>query len=191
MFSDAMKMVIEELILDCSVETFTNAKHALRKINDTPPNMIMLDLEMEGISGLMLLDILLQNGNDIPILVCSGNLTDDNKQKIMSSGAKGFLSKAQGKSDIRTAIECIQSNEFYPLDASRYIHQNTNQPLTSRQLVILNLMQSDIPNAKIADLLCLSTNTIKTHIRLMYNTLDVSSRIECLNKARELGLLNA
>ncbi|WP_296981285.1 helix-turn-helix transcriptional regulator, partial [Thalassolituus sp. UBA1505] len=59
-----------------------------------------------------------------------------------------------------------------------------------KQLVILSLMKSGMSNSDMADTLFLSTNTIKTHIRLMYTTLDVNSRIECLNKAEELNLLS-
>lgn len=189
MFAEAMKTVVVELISDCVVKLFTSAESALQGITKVTPDLILLDLEMADLSGLMLLEILSQNGKNIPVLVCSGNLTETNKQRVITSGAQGFLSKAQGTKDIDEAIKSILAGKPYPADIKKY--QTLEPPLLSnRQRAILSLMESGMPNASIADTLCVSTNTIKTHIRLMYSTLNVNSRIECLNKARELGLLN-
>lgn len=189
MFAEAMKIVVAELIQDCVIDIFTSAESALKSITTATPDLILLDLEMADLSGLMLLEILSQNGKNIPVLVCSGNLTETNKQRVISSGAHGFLSKAQGTNDIHDAINSILANKPYPADIDKY--KTPEQALLSnRQRAILSLMESGMPNAAIAETLFLSTNTIKTHIRLMYSALDVNSRIECLNKARELGLLN-
>jgi len=189
MFAEAMKTVVSNLIPNCSIKIYTTAETALKSITKTTPDLILLDLELADLSGLMLLEILSQNGRNIPVLVCSGNLTETNKQRVVSSGAHGFLSKAQGIEDINEAINNILANKPYPADIYKY--KASDHPLLSnRQRAILSLMESGMPNASIAETLFLSTNTIKTHIRLMYNTLNVNSRIECLNKARELGLLN-
>jgi len=190
MFAEAMKTVVSGLIQGCTVKAYTAAENALKSIQQETPQLIILDLEMAGVSGLMLLDILSQNGKNIPVLVCSGNLTDANKQRVMSAGARGFLSKAEGTDEIKQAITAVMAGQSYPAGAEHYIDQQQQALLSNRQRVILTLMQSGMGNAAIADTLCLSTNTIKTHIRLMYNTLDVTSRIECLNKAREMGLLD-
>ena len=190
MFAEAMKTVVSGIIQDCTVKAFTAAEDALKSIHTETPQLVILDLEMSGVNGLMLLDILSQNGKNIPVLVCSGNLCDENKQRVMSAGARGFLSKAEGTEEIKHAITAVLAGENYPQNASDYIDQQCQDLLSNRQRVILTLMQSGMGNAAIADTLCLSTNTIKTHIRLMYNTLDVTSRIECLNKAREMGLLD-
>lgn len=188
MFAEAMKTVVVELIPNCIVDVFTSAESALQGITKAIPDLMLLDLEMADLSGLMLLEILSQNGKNIPVLVCSGNLTETNKQRVISRGANGFLSKSQGTKDIHDAIKSILANKPYPADIKKY--QLPEQPLLSnRQRAILSLMESGMPNVSIAETLFLSTNTIKTHIRLMYNTLNVNSRIECLNKARELGLL--
>lgn len=189
MFAEAMKTVVSNLIPNCSIKIYTTAESALQGITKATPDLILLDLELADLSGLMLLEILSQNGKNIPVLVCSGNLTETNKQRVVSSGAHGFLSKAQGTQDIHDAIHNVLAGKPYPTDIEKY--KAPDQPLLSnRQRAILSLMESGMPNASIAETLFLSTNTIKTHIRLMYSTLNVNSRIECLNKARELGLLN-
>lgn len=189
MFAEAMKTIVSNLIPNCSIKIYTTAETALESLTNSTPDLILLDLEMADLSGLMLLEILSQNGKNIPVLVCSGNLTEKNKHRAISSGAHGFLSKAQGTKDIHDAINSILANKPYPADIKKY--QLPEQPLLStRQRAILSLMESGMSNASIAETLFLSTNTVKTHIRLMYNTLDVTSRIECLNKARELELLD-
>lgn len=190
MFAEAMKMVVVQLIPNCEVSVFTSADDALKGIGQETPNLILLDLEMADLSGLMLLEILSQNGKNIPVLVCSGNLTELNKQRVITKGAHGFLSKAQGTEDIHEAITHVLNGKTYPANIEKY-KASEQALLSNRQRAILSLMESGMSNASIADALFLSTNTVKTHIRLMYNTLDVTSRIECLNKARKLGLLDA
>ncbi|EAT12248.1 response regulator transcription factor, partial [Bermanella marisrubri] len=154
------------------------------------PDLIILDLEMIGITGLIMLDILSQNRQNIPILICSGNLNEHNKQRVINAGAKGFLSKTEGMQQIREAIEALLAGKTYPKEACQYLSETQTSLLSNRQRIILGLMQSGLSNSEMAEALYVSTNTIKTHVRLMYNSLDVNSRIACINKARELGLID-
>ncbi|MDO6804332.1 LuxR C-terminal-related transcriptional regulator, partial [Wenyingzhuangia sp. 1_MG-2023] len=61
--------------------------------------------------------------------------------------------------------------------------------LSERQLAILTLMQAGYATQQIAEQLFLSPNTVKTHIRLMFDKLGVNNRIECLRAAHQHGYL--
>ena len=65
------------------------------------------------------------------------------------------------------------------------------EPLTSRELEILQLMAEGYSNNKIAGKLYLSVNTIKTHAHAVYRKLDACSRSEAVVAARRLGLVDA
>jgi LuxR family maltose regulon positive regulatory protein len=62
-------------------------------------------------------------------------------------------------------------------------------PLSSRELEVLHLLSTDLTGPEIAAELVVSVNTIKTHIKRIYNKLDAHSRYEALAKAKEIGLL--
>ena len=62
-------------------------------------------------------------------------------------------------------------------------------PLSERELEVLRLLASGLPSADVAKKLFLSPFTLKAHTQNIYNKLDVHSRIEAINKAREMDLL--
>jgi LuxR family maltose regulon positive regulatory protein len=63
------------------------------------------------------------------------------------------------------------------------------EPLTVRELEILRLIAAGRSNPEIAELLYLSLNTVKWHVKNLYGKLGVSSRVEAAARAQELELL--
>jgi LuxR family maltose regulon positive regulatory protein len=63
------------------------------------------------------------------------------------------------------------------------------EPLTERELEVLQLIADGLTNAKIASKLYLSLNTVKAHTRSIYGKLDVNNRTQAAARARELGLI--
>ena len=61
--------------------------------------------------------------------------------------------------------------------------------LSQRELEVLRMLRSDLSQREIAGQLFVSFNTIRTHTRVIFNKLGVSSRAEAVARARELGLL--
>ena len=62
-------------------------------------------------------------------------------------------------------------------------------PLTQRELTILSLLSTSMSNSEIADELCLSVNTVKTHLAAIYRKLPASRRREAVSRARQLELI--
>ncbi len=65
------------------------------------------------------------------------------------------------------------------------------EPITRRELDVLRLMAEGLTNAEIARRLYLTLNTLKAHTNSIYGKLDVHSRLQAVNRARQLGLLDA
>ena len=61
--------------------------------------------------------------------------------------------------------------------------------ISERELEVLQLLEQGLSNQKIADTIFVSANTVKTHLRHLYEKLDVSTRTEAVRKARELRLI--
>lgn len=190
MFAEALKNVIEGSGYDCTVRVFSNARPALEQLKFEKPNMIILDLQLEGMSGKDVLKVLSQQKIDAPILVCSGNLDPSNMAEIKAAGAKGILRKSESLSEVKKAIMTVVQGGHYPTDFGDIIPAKPalEAQISPRQQAILTLMKSGMSNSEIADVLYLSPNTVKTHIRLMYDKLNVNNRIECINKAKSFGI---
>jgi LuxR family maltose regulon positive regulatory protein len=67
--------------------------------------------------------------------------------------------------------------------------QELPEPLTQRELTILSLLATSMSNSEIADELCLSVNTVKTHLAAIYRKLPASRRREAVSRARQLELI--
>jgi ATP/maltotriose-dependent transcriptional regulator MalT len=77
--------------------------------------------------------------------------------------------------------------EATPSDASG--DRNTVNPLTDREFELLNLLAEGRSNAELAETLYISNNTVKTHIKHLYQKLNAGSRSQALDQARTLGLI--
>jgi LuxR family maltose regulon positive regulatory protein len=67
--------------------------------------------------------------------------------------------------------------------------QELPEPLTQRELTVLSLLSTSMSNSEIADELCLSVNTVKTHLAAIYRKLPASRRREAVSRARQLELI--
>lgn len=61
--------------------------------------------------------------------------------------------------------------------------------ISARELEVLGILAEGLPNKEIAGRLCVSPNTIKTHLSRLYQKLEVSRRTEAIHKARSLRLI--
>jgi LuxR family transcriptional regulator, maltose regulon positive regulatory protein len=75
-----------------------------------------------------------------------------------------------------------------PVPAQRPPH-DLPDPLTPRELTILRLLTTTMSTAEIAEELCLSVNTVKTHLAAIYRKLPASRRREAVQRARDLELI--
>jgi LuxR family maltose regulon positive regulatory protein len=85
----------------------------------------------------------------------------------------------------------VRTVENRPASASGILQSGQKkliEPLSDRELEVLRLMADGLTNPAIAKRLYLSTNTLKAHAQNIYAKLDVHSRMEAVNKAREVGL---
>lgn len=63
-------------------------------------------------------------------------------------------------------------------------------PLSPREIEVLRLLTTHLSHAEMAEELVVSVNTVRSHVKNVYGKLDVHSRMEAVERARELGLLN-
>ena len=66
---------------------------------------------------------------------------------------------------------------------------NLVEPLSEREIEVVRLLAAGLSNLEIAHKLYLSPNTLKAHTQNIYDKLDVHSRVQAVNRARELGYL--
>lgn len=92
---------------------------------------------------------------------------------------------------IRRLLKAFPEDELVQADIAIYLadHSELAEPLSERELEVLQLIADGLTNSEIASRLFLSLNTVKAHNRNIYSKLNVHSRTQAITRSQELGLL--
>ncbi len=161
-------------------------------------DFLLLDLQLPGLDGLALLEILKKRWPTIPVLIVTGTQNTQIAQRVIDNGAAGYLCKTSPPSEFVRAIQCILRGEIYVSQehaAFVQIEGSDKDPdiitrFTSRQLEVLNLMAQGHPNKIIASKLGLTEHTVKVHISNIFHTIGVHNRTACVKEAMQLGIVH-
>ena len=184
---------------------FGAAEAALRELKALPegetPDLILLDLRLPGMSGLEALPHFREALPKIPIIVLTQSDHETDVLAAISQGAAGYLLKSSTLEKLTEGIRTVMSGGA-ALDASiagfilktlqsRLAPPEINQILTPRELEILSLLSDGLVKKEIANQLKISFATVDSHIRHIYEKLDVQNAPSAVRKAFKLGLFSA
>lgn len=193
---------LEQIIHDMSgvtlIGSYTNAEAVLKKIDQLNPDIFIVDINLEGMSGIEFIRRAKPFVPDAEFLMCTINDDNTNIFESLKSGATGYMLKESSADEIRNAIIEIAAGGS-PMSAyiSRRViasfNADTDKPpapaaenLTEREVEVLNLLARGLQYKEIADRLDISTGTVKKHIRNTYIKLQVQNKVEAINKFRAI-----
>lgn len=182
--------------------------HAALKLAERHPDLdlALLDLNMPGSEGAVSIKFFHQRYPHIPVVVLSGEEGRGIVEKVMNDGARGFVCKSSPALVMLSALNLVLSGGVYV--PSQILQQpdiavepesdrkdgrslNTNEyGLTTRQMEVLRHLAAGLSNKQIADTICLAEGTVKIHVAAVYQILRVSSRMEAVRVAEQLGLVS-
>ncbi|MGJ8689192.1 MAG: response regulator transcription factor [Gammaproteobacteria bacterium] len=190
---------LERLLHDANaqVQISADAQDVLKRLPEMSPDLILIDLFMPGLDGLGFIQAVSARQLLIPIAVISS--TDDLQKirQVLETGAFGFIPKSYNREELLLAIGRILQGEVYvPEDvrnrlaflSARAVPQQHG--LSDRQVQIVKLLSRGHPNKRISNILNISEETVKTHLRNIYKLLGVSTRTEAVAKAVDLDILS-
>jgi two-component system NarL family response regulator len=182
-----------ELVCICS-----SGEEALEKIPVVPPDVIVMDINLPGISGIDLTRTLKAQFPSIEILVLTIHEDRENLFAVLQAGASGYLVKGSASREIIEAISLLMAGgaPMSPVIA-RYVIEEFHEvkpvraptALTSREKEVLQGVAAGLSEKKLAEKLGVSPHTVHTHIKKIYRKLQVGSRAEAVLKARNKGIV--
>jgi DNA-binding NarL/FixJ family response regulator len=161
------------------------------------PRVILLDIKMPRMSGLDAIGAFKRIDPEIHILMLTSHDLDENIRTAMNRGASGYLLKSSTMADIIQAIENVERGGI-PLDpmvTKRIMHaflgENEENPyrLTRRERDILNCVAAGQTSIEVAQSLSLSFYTVETHVKNIFQKLNVHSRHALVTKANKERLI--
>jgi DNA-binding NarL/FixJ family response regulator len=160
------------------------------------PDVVLMDLQMPGRSGIEATREISRLAPDVKVLVLTMFEDDDSVFAAMRAGARGYLLKGANQDDVERAIRTVAAGEavFGAAVASRLLGYFAAPPsttfpeLTEREREVLDLLASGRNNQAIAGELVLSLKTVRNHVSNIFAKLRVADRSEAIVKARDGGL---
>lgn len=147
------------------------------------PDLILLDLNMKGLSGLDTLKALRNEGVDARIIVLTVSDARSDVYTLIDAGADGYLLKDSEPEMLLAQIHrAAQGENVFSDIISEYLASRNEQTdpfadLTERELDVLQEVARGMSNKQIAAQLHISEETVKVHIRNLLRKLDVRSRV--------------
>jgi len=186
-------------------EVATNGTDALRIANERTPQVVLMDQNLSGESGVVVAAALLADHPRAAIVMLSGAMTQDELIAAVEVGVSGYLQKTTPAAEIVKAIRRAAAGEILlpPDELSSLLRlgrertrqrdeRQRNLPqLTRREHEVLVLMAAAADAERIAEELKISVNTARGYIQNILEKVGAHSRLEAVVRATEMGLLDS
>ncbi|MEQ8353691.1 MAG: response regulator transcription factor [Leptospiraceae bacterium] len=177
------------------VHSWNSAELFLRDETRLELDLLLLDIDLSGISGIQLAGILALKQPDLPIIILSNLTSDEAIFQAIQNGVKGYLLKSE-LSSLADAIHVVLGGGamITPTIALRVMSSFQKAPLsgpnlTDRERQILELMVRGKTIKSVAEFLLLSPHTVHDYVKSIYKKLEVHNRAELVRKVQELQLI--
>jgi len=173
---------------------------ALRRVEETRPHLVLLDIMMPGLNGLEALARIHRDHPDIRVIILSMNAAEEYVLQALRAGASGYLLKNVSPTELAMAVKAVAGGETYlAASVSRHVIdaylKRTGSPagplesLTSRQREILQLIAEGRTTKEIAKRLDLSAKTVETHRTQLMDRLGIHDIAGLVRFAIREGLI--
>jgi DNA-binding NarL/FixJ family response regulator len=177
---------------------FPTAEAAIGAMSASPPDVLLMDIQLPGITGIEGVRRIKRENPDIDVIMLSVREDDTAVFDSLCAGACGYLVKTIAPARLLAAIDEIHAGgspmspkiaRMVTRSFQRAEATTGTSPLTPRETEILQLLCEAKPYKIIADTLGISIGTVHSHIKSIYRKLEVSSQSEAMIKAFRDGLV--
>lgn len=188
-----MESLVSFLNLEESIfvlKTFTNAENFIswQQNNHSDEFILLLDIQLPGKSGVESLPKIKTCSPELDVIILTTFEETDMIFKALSAGACSYVSKQVSLTKIKEAIEVVSNGGSYMSPAiarkiADFYAPKPGKSLTKRQLDIVEGIVDGKSYKMIASDLFISLDTVRSHIKNIYNTLEINSKAELIRKS--------
>lgn len=177
----------------------------MEKLKTQKPDVILMDINMPGINGIEATKLVKKKYPAIKVMAVSTSDEENYIIEMLKAGAMGYVLKSTGVDELLEAIKVVsRGDSYFCKEASNVIlfqldkikkgrtqKQETDVPLTDREIEVLKLIAEGLTNKEIGERLFISTRTVDTHRRNLHQKLNIKNAAGLVNYAIKNKLLDS
>ncbi|MGY6588266.1 MAG: response regulator [Wenzhouxiangella sp.] len=199
---DLMRSGLKNILLTASdfelIGEASTGEDALRQIRQLKPDLVLMDVELPGLSGIETTERLLKILPRTRVVVLTAHSEPPLPARLLDIGAAGYLTKACDSKELISAMRAVMRGERYiggeiaqqlALSLLPGTPQSPFQDLTTRELEVALMLTQGMKMPMIADTINVSPKTVATHKYNVYQKVGVNSEVDLLRLALRYGLV--
>lgn len=173
------------------VAEVSDGETALKAFREHAPSIVIMDLRLQGMSGVDTTIALLRESPGAKVLMLSTYRGEEGIYRSLQAGARGYVLKTVEREELLRAIRTVHAGGHYvDSAAAQCLAQRTAHPdLTARELEVLHLIVKGLSNKEIAQHLCVAEATIKLHVTHVLEKMGASDRTQAATLAIQRGIV--
>jgi len=195
LFRQSLRLLLEREQDIAGVTEATDGREVYRLVIEHKPDIVLLDVDLPNLDVESLTKLIHQHVPDTRVLLLARYDEDIRIVAAMQAGAFGYILKDTDQADFLRIIRATARGELVltPIIPNHFVrtvpgagrpaaedHPTLPSTLTDREREILACAAAGRSNKEVADQLCVSVETVKTHLHHIYQKLSVSGRVEAI-----------
>ena len=196
---DGVKGLLEDTEFNVIGEA-ASGKEAIDLLKEVTPRIVLLDIRMAGGDGLDALQAIKSEHPSVSVIMLTTYDNPTYMARAVAGGASGYVLKGVGGEELLSALQGVANGDMLlsAQDLTRSLRgvsaavaqsKDLIKPLSEREVEVLRLLATGLPNREIASILFISEATVKTHVEHIIQKLGVSDRVQAVVWAARHGLL--
>jgi DNA-binding NarL/FixJ family response regulator len=190
---------LAKLLRECGVDVVAqagNGEGALTIVEDTAPDVVLMDLNMPGMSGVEVTRRLIERTPASRVLIVSVSAQEEDVTEAILAGASGYVLKDGPVEEVVAGIQAAANGESLispriatmllrkvRLDEPHEADAPATTPLSERELQVLKLVAEGKGNQEIGEVLFIGQSTVRNHISSILMKLQVDNRVQAAVRA--------
>jgi DNA-binding NarL/FixJ family response regulator len=170
----------------------SNGGEAVQRFRELQPDVTLMDLRLPDVSGIDVLIAIRTEFRDARIIMLTTFEGDVEVHRALEAGARGYMLKSMPPKQLVEAIRQVHKGKKHipPEIAARLAEHLSDESLSEREIEVLRHVAGGNRNREIAEMLFISEETVKVHIKHIMEKLGASDRTEAVSIAVRRGIMH-
>jgi DNA-binding NarL/FixJ family response regulator len=175
------------------VGTAVSGEELLEHVDEWKPQIVLQDLLLPGgMDGIEATRRVIERRPEVKVIALTASIDEARMMGVLRAGAVGYVRKDAEPETLLAAVRAVARGKTYidPSVSEQVLHASSpRDDLTSREREVLRRLALGLSNRDIADALCISEETVKTHVGSVLGKLQVENRAQAIVQALRRGLV--